>query len=53
MVGLISKGFNRKEKRKIVSPVPGILLSAAARIGIGNLAGVALAISMGGPGAVF
>ena len=28
-------------------------MSAAARIGIGNLAGVALAISMGGPGAVF
>lgn len=28
-------------------------MSSAARIGIGNLAGVALAISMGGPGAVF
>lgn len=54
MVGLISKGFNRKEKKKdSISPFQAFCLSAAARIGIGNLAGVALAISMGGPGAVF
>ncbi|MBJ7986781.1 MULTISPECIES: alanine/glycine:cation symporter family protein [Bacillus] len=54
MVSLISKGFNRKEKKKdSVSPFQAFCLSAAARIGIGNLAGVALAISMGGPGAIF
>ncbi|WP_249652193.1 alanine:cation symporter family protein, partial [Lysinibacillus sp. D4A1_S13] len=36
-----------------ISPFQAFCLRAAARIGIGNLAGVALAISMGGPGAVF
>ena len=36
MVSLISKGFNRKEKKKIASPVPSILLKSRARIGIGT-----------------
>ncbi|KEK22837.1 alanine/glycine:cation symporter family protein [Bacillus gaemokensis] len=54
MMRLISSGFNRKTKKKdSISPFQAFCLSAAARIGIGNLAGVALAISMGGPGAVF
>lgn len=54
MIRLISGGFNKKTKNKdSISPFQAFCLSAAARIGIGNLAGVALAISMGGPGAVF
>ncbi|MBY0597769.1 alanine/glycine:cation symporter family protein [Bacillus bingmayongensis] len=54
MIRLISNGFNKKTKKKdSISPFQAFCLSAAARIGIGNLAGVALAISMGGPGAVF
>ncbi|HEK9099884.1 alanine:cation symporter family protein [Bacillus pfraonensis] len=54
MIRLISNGFNKKGKKKdSISPFQAFCLSAAARIGIGNLAGVALAISMGGPGAVF
>ncbi|MGW7283799.1 alanine/glycine:cation symporter family protein [Streptomyces sp. NPDC054844] len=36
-----------------VSPFGAFSISAAARIGTGNIAGVATAITMGGPGAVF
>ncbi|PFA22258.1 sodium:alanine symporter family protein [Bacillus cereus] len=54
MIRLISNGFSKKGAKKDgISPFQAFCLSAAARIGIGNLAGVALAISMGGPGAVF
>ncbi|MBL1639429.1 sodium:alanine symporter family protein, partial [Klebsiella pneumoniae] len=42
-----------EKKKDSISPFQAFCLSAAARIGIGNLAGVALAISMGGPGAIF
>ena len=38
---------------KGVSSFQAFCISAAARVGTGNLAGVALAISVGGPGAVF
>ncbi|WP_432034753.1 alanine/glycine:cation symporter family protein [Streptomyces cucumeris] len=36
-----------------VSPFGAFSISAAARIGTGNIAGVATAITLGGPGAVF
>lgn len=36
-----------------ISPVKAFLLSLGARVGTGNLAGVATAIAIGGPGAVF
>ncbi|MGD9484779.1 alanine/glycine:cation symporter family protein [Streptomyces sp. TRM70308] len=36
-----------------VSPFGAFTISAAARIGTGNVAGVATAITLGGPGAVF
>ncbi|WP_431780995.1 alanine/glycine:cation symporter family protein [Streptomyces chumphonensis] len=36
-----------------VSPFGAFTISAAARIGTGNIAGVATAITLGGPGAVF
>ena len=51
MLYLITKG-GKREKGKI-SPFQAFCISAAARIGVGNLAGVALAISLGGAGAVF
>lgn len=47
----------RKEKTSVadgrISPVKAFLLSLGARVGTGNLAGVATAIALGGPGAVF
>lgn len=36
-----------------VSPFQAFCISTASRVGTGNLAGVALAIAVGGPGAVF
>ena len=39
--------------RKQISSFRAFTISAASRVGTGNIAGVAIAISMGGPGAVF
>ena len=39
--------------KKQISSLQAFFIGAASRIGVGNIAGVALAISIGGPGAVF
>jgi AGCS family alanine or glycine:cation symporter len=39
--------------KRAVSSIQAFMISAAARIGTGNIIGVAVAISLGGPGAVF
>lgn len=39
--------------KKAVSSLQAFMISAAARIGTGNIIGVSIAISLGGPGAVF
>lgn len=39
--------------RKGISSFRAFTISAASRVGTGNIAGVAIAITMGGPGAVF
>jgi len=46
------RGFKRGDKRG-VSPFKSLTMSLAARIGVGSLAGIAFAIYLGGPGAVF
>lgn len=43
----------KKDGKKQISSFQAFVVSLASRIGTGNLAGVATAISMGGPGAVF
>ena len=43
----------RKEGDSGVSPFQAFTISAASRVGTGNITGVALAIGIGGPGAVF
>lgn len=45
-------GFKGKEKGKI-SPFQTLMMATAARIGVGSLAGVALAIYVGGLGTIF
>ena len=45
-------GFKSEEDSKI-SPYQSLTMSLAARIGVGSLAGIALAIYIGGPGTVF
>ncbi len=46
------KGFKTNSKEKI-SPFKTLMLTLAARIGVGSLAGIALAIYIGGPGTIF
>ena len=43
----------QEEKRKHISSFQAFAVSVATRVGTGNLAGVATAIAIGGPGAVF
>ncbi|TPE70894.1 alanine/glycine:cation symporter family protein [Halalkalibacterium halodurans] len=52
---LLVEGMNRKafKERKGTSSFQAFAISTAARVGTGNLAGVAVAISLGGPGAIF
>ena len=44
---------HRDEGIKHISPFQAFVVSLASRVGTGNLAGVATAIAVGGPGAVF
>ncbi|NKX87806.1 alanine/glycine:cation symporter family protein [Nocardia coubleae] len=47
------KGTPAADGKRSVSAFGAFSISAAARVGTGNIAGVATAISVGGPGAVF
>lgn len=44
---------NEQERHHTVSSFQAFAVSIAARVGTGNIAGVAIAIALGGPGAVF
>ncbi|WP_323844557.1 alanine/glycine:cation symporter family protein [Microbulbifer magnicolonia] len=52
MLTVMKRSF-RKEHYDSVSSFQAFATSAAARVGTGNIAGVAVAITAGGPGAVF
>lgn len=51
MVGLLAKSTQHHESG--ISGFQALCTSLSARVGTGNLAGVAVAISLGGPGAIF
>ena len=54
MFKLLGEGTNSKEKTEgQVSSFQAFCIGTASRVGTGNLAGVASAIAIGGPGAVF
>ena len=53
MLQLTTEAVEVAEGRKGISPFQAFCISAASRIGTGNIAGVAIAIAAGGPGAVF
>lgn len=54
MVRLLGDGRKNKDKdKKSVSSLQAFMIGMAARIGTGNIAGVATAVALGGPGAVF
>ncbi len=46
-------GIREKKGKHIISSFQAFCVSMGARIGVGNIAGVATAVVMGGPGAVF
>ncbi len=46
-------GDDEKREKGHISPFQAFAISTASRVGTGNIAGVALAITVGGPGAIF
>lgn len=53
MLRLMLGGNNKPKTKEHISPFQAFAISTASRVGTGNIAGVALAITTGGPGAVF
>lgn len=53
MVRLLTDGIGAKTEGGAVSSFQAFCVSTASRVGVGNIAGVAIAIVTGGPGAVF
>ncbi len=53
MIRLLKDGTQKEDGKKHVSSFEAFAVSIASRVGTGNLAGVATAIAIGGPGAVF
>ena len=49
---LLAAGRAEAGPQKSISPFKAFTISAASRVGTGNVAGVAVAITLGGPGAV-
>ena len=47
------KGFTKKDDNLGITPFESLAISLGGRIGVGNLAGVALAIHYGGVGSIF
>ena len=53
MVRLLGDSIPKEKNKKHISSFQAFAVSLATRVGTGNLAGVAAAIAVGGPGAVF
>lgn len=53
MLKLMIGGEGSSKEKGHISPFQAFSISTASRVGTGNIAGVAIAITVGGPGAVF
>ncbi|MGL4991208.1 MAG: alanine/glycine:cation symporter family protein [Sarcina sp.] len=53
MFRLLADGFGKGSNKKGISSFQAFCISTASRVGTGNIAGVAIAVAAGGPGAVF
>lgn len=53
MFRLLGDGIGGKKEKGTISSFQAFCISTASRVGTGNLAGIAIAISVGGPGAIF
>ncbi|MEC3842070.1 alanine/glycine:cation symporter family protein [Bacillus amyloliquefaciens] len=52
MIRVLKEGAAARSKNSI-SPFQAFCISMAARVGTGNITGIAIAIALGGPGAIF
>lgn len=50
---ILSSTFKKNKNKKGISPFSTLMLTLAGKIGVGSIAGVALAIYIGGPGTIF
>lgn len=50
---IVSSTFKKNKDTKGISPLSTLMLTLAGKIGVGSIAGVALAIYIGGPGTIF
>lgn len=54
MVRVLRHGIvGHKTKGKEISSFQAFCISTASRVGVGNIAGIAIAVTLGGPGAIF
>ena len=53
MVRLLKEGVGQKTEHSHISSFQAFCVSTASRVGVGNIAGIAIAIVSGGPGAIF
>jgi alanine or glycine:cation symporter, AGCS family len=52
-IGIISGKYDKPEDKGEISHFQALCAALSATLGLGNIAGVAVAISLGGPGAIF
>lgn len=53
MVRLLKEGVGASTEGNNISSFQAFCVSTASRVGVGNIAGIAIAIVLGGPGAIF
>lgn len=53
MIRLLGDGVGANTKDNHISSFQAFCISTASRVGVGNIAGIAIAIVLGGPGSVF
>ncbi len=50
---IVAGKYHTKEDKGLITPFQSLTTALSATVGLGNIAGVAIAISIGGPGATF
>ena len=53
MFRLLKHGSTRQGKGEEISAFQALCISTASRVGVGNIAGISIAVVLGGPGAIF
>ena len=53
MLRLLTEGIGKKTEGDAISSFQAFCVSTASRVGVGNIAGIAIAVVLGGPGAIF